>query len=49
MTIFIRVKTHIEHLFKCRCTKCGSELVSQISDEHLALLMMEHAEDHDRK
>ena len=49
MTIFVRIPDTPEGILKARCTKCGAVFVTRDGDEHLALLLLEHAASHDRK
>lgn len=49
MTVFIPVRDGKGLICEAICKVCGCHLVTEISEQHIFLLMMEHAADHDRK
>ena len=49
MTVFIPIRDGSGRIREATCKHCHAHLVSDIGEEHIFLLMMEHAAGHDRK
>lgn len=48
MNVYILLPNHRDGCWRVRCKVCRCIIVSQINFEHLVLLMLEHAAEHDR-